>query len=234
MPSQSPRPDTTPVVQNVGSLANCHNQQKSGLSGNAQLLPDMRRDSVPAGKMVSSLGESSIASTIRSQNFTPSSWLNNSCVVDTITRPITSNPSATLGQSINTPTSMLGTSSHSTPTPWETSAVCVVFSLASGIAITHTPLSGLDTLPTPISNPEARAIITNPLQTQATERIRGRHSGNCNHRQGVHLDQWSLAAAASIDVVTQTWRIMFFQLVDFSSSTCRTDGRFWGQATLRQ
>jgi hypothetical protein len=31
------------------------------------------------------------------------------------------------------------------------------------------PLSGLENLPTPIRNPEARMISKNPLQTQASE-----------------------------------------------------------------
>ena len=46
----------------------------------------------------------------------------------------------------------------------------VVSSPASSIPSTPTPLSGLQNLPTPICNPEARAIITNPLRTCVTER----------------------------------------------------------------
>jgi hypothetical protein len=45
----------------------------------------------------------------------------------------------------------------------------IVSSPASGIASTPTPVSNLQTLPTPIPNPEASAVITNPLQMQATE-----------------------------------------------------------------
>ena len=59
----------------------------------------------------------------------------------------------------------------------------VVSSPASAIASTPTPLSGLENLPTPIPNPEAHAIITHPLRTQATER---------NQRQR----QWQLQTQA--------------------------------------
>jgi len=45
----------------------------------------------------------------------------------------------------------------------------VVSSPASGFASTPTPLSGVENWPTPIPNPEASAIITNPLRTRATE-----------------------------------------------------------------
>jgi len=45
----------------------------------------------------------------------------------------------------------------------------VVSSQASGIASTPTPPSGFENLPTRIPNPEARAIITNPVRTRATE-----------------------------------------------------------------
>ena len=72
---------------------------------------------------------------------------------------------------------MPGTSSRSTPAPGETlqtdSMRRIVSSPASGIASTPTSLSGLENLPTPIPNPEARAIITNPLQTRATEKNQG-------------------------------------------------------------
>jgi len=91
-----------------------------------------------------------------------------------ITQRVTVTPSATQRRSMITPTAMLGTSSRSTPAPGGTSQTDsthrVVFSLVSGIASTHTPLCGLENLPTPIPNPEARAIITNPLRTRATER----------------------------------------------------------------
>jgi hypothetical protein len=40
---------------------------------------------------------------------------------------------------------------------------------ASSIASTPTPLSGLENLPTPITNPEACTIISNPLGTIAIE-----------------------------------------------------------------
>jgi len=83
---------------------------------------------------------------------------------------MTSNLSATQRQSINTPTATPGTSSRSTPSPGGTDNHRVVSSPASGIVITPTPLRGLENLPTLIPNPEARAIITNPLRTRATEK----------------------------------------------------------------
>jgi hypothetical protein len=46
----------------------------------------------------------------------------------------------------------------------------VVSSLESRIASTPTSLCGFGNLPTPIPNPEARPIITNPLMSRATER----------------------------------------------------------------
>jgi hypothetical protein len=140
---------------------------------NSQLPPDKRRVSVPAGERDSSQGGSCIASTIQGHNSTPSSSLNNSSVAD-ITQRVTSTPSATQRRSIITPTTTPGTSSHNTPAPSRItqtdSARHVVSSPESGIASTPTALSGLDNLPTPIPNPEACVIITNPLRTRATER----------------------------------------------------------------
>jgi len=169
MPSQSPHLDTTPVVLNVRSLANRQNQQKRGLSGNSQLPPATRCVSVPAGERDSTQGGSSVASTIQGQNSVPSSSLNNSRVAD-ISQRVTSTQSARQRWSINTPTATPVTSSHSTPAPGETTTRPFVSSPAFGIAITPTPLRGLENLPTLIPNPEAHAIITNPLRTRATEK----------------------------------------------------------------
>ena len=172
MPSQIPHPDTTPVVRNVRNLVNRQNQQKRGSSGNSQLPPAKRRVSVPAAKRNSSQGGSFVPSTIRGQNSTPPSSLNDSRVADN-TQRVTSTPSATQRRSIITPTSTPGTSSRNTPAPSRTiqtdSTRHVVSTPASGIASTSTPLSSLDNLPTPIPNPEARAIITNPLRMRSTE-----------------------------------------------------------------
>jgi len=160
MPSRSTHPVTSPVVRNVQSLANRQNQQKRGPLGNSQLPPAKRRVSVPAGERDSSQGGSSVASTIQGQNSTLSSSLNNSRVAE-----IT--PSATQRRSIITPTATPGTSRRNTLAPSGTSQTDstrhVVSSPASGIATTPTPLSGLENLPSPIPNPEAGAIITNPL-----------------------------------------------------------------------
>jgi hypothetical protein len=162
MHSKSPHPDTTPVVRNVRSLANRQNQQNCGALGYSQLAPGMRRVSIPVGKRDSSQGGSSIPSTIQGQNSTPSSWRKNSCIAE-INQRVASTLSATQRRSINTPTTTLGTSSHSTPAPGGTLPYCIVCSPASGIVITPTPLRGLENLSTPIPIPEARAIITNTL-----------------------------------------------------------------------
>jgi len=173
MPSQSPDLVTARVVQNVQSLPKRQNQQKRGSSGNSQLPPAERCVSVLAGERDSSQGGSSIASIIQGQNSTPSSSLNNSRIAD-ITQRMTSTLSTTQRRAIITPSVMPGRSSRNTPTPSRIiqtdSTRRVVSSPASGIASTPTPLSGLANLPTPIPNPEAHAIITNPLRTRATER----------------------------------------------------------------
>jgi len=141
-------------------------------SGNAQLPLAKRCASVLAGVMDSSQGGSSVASTIPAENSTPSSLLNNSRVAD-ITQYVTSTPSSTRWQWMNTPTATPGTSSRSTPTLGVTSqadSMChIVISPASGIASTPAALSSLQSLPTPISNPESHAIITHPLGTLAAE-----------------------------------------------------------------
>jgi len=82
MPSQSPHTDITPVIRNVGGLANLQNQQMREPLGNSQLPPAKRCVSVPAGERDSSQGGSSVPSTIQGQNSTPSSSLNNSRVAD--------------------------------------------------------------------------------------------------------------------------------------------------------
>jgi hypothetical protein len=173
MLSQRPHPITSPVVRNVRSLPNRQNQQQRWTSGNSELSPAKRRVSIPAGDRDSSQGGSSVALTIQGQNSTPSSSLNNSHVAD-ITQCVTSTLSATPHWSIIHPTAPPRTSSRNTPAPSRItqtdSTRHVVSSPASGIASTPTPLRGLENLPTPIPNSEARAIITNPLPTRATDR----------------------------------------------------------------
>jgi len=108
-----------------------------------------------------------VASTIQGQNSTPSSSLNNSRVAD-ITQRVTSTQFATQRRSIITPTTAPDTTSQNKPAPSGTiqtdTTRCVVAGPASGIASTPIPPSSLDNLPTPIPNPEAHVIITNPLQ----------------------------------------------------------------------
>ena len=234
MHSQSPHPDMTLVVWNVWSLANRQNQQKHRPLGNSQLPPAKRRVSIHAGERDSSQAGSSVASAIKGQNSTPSFLLNNSRIAD-INHCVTSTPSATQRRSINTPTTTPGTSCHTTPAPRGTSTCRVISSPASGIAITPTPLSGLENLPTPPS------LIEKPMRSlqihserELPKRIRERGSGNCNRTGCLHLDQWSPAVAASIDLVTPSWRVLSFQRADSWSSTCWTDGHWWVQVTCRQ
>jgi hypothetical protein len=127
---------------------------------------------------------------------------NNSRVAD-ITQHVTSTQSAAQRQSINKLTATPVTSSRSTAAPGGTSTRHIVCSAAFGIAITPTLLTGLENLPTPNPNPEARTIITNPLQSELPNRIRDRGSDNCNRRWCLHVDQRSPAVAAPIDLVTQ-------------------------------
>jgi hypothetical protein len=162
MHTQSPYPDTTPVVRNIRSLANRHNEQKHCPSGNSRSPPAKRCVSVPVGERDSSQGGSSVPSTIQGQNSAPCSLLNDSCVAD-INQRVTSTPSATQRRSINSPTAMSGTSSCRTPVPGGTSTVHIDSSPPYSIVIAPTPLCSLENMPTPIINPEARAIITNPL-----------------------------------------------------------------------
>jgi len=173
MSSHTSHLGTTPVVRNVRSLANRQNRQKRGQWGSSQLPPAKRHISVPAGERDSSQGGSSVASTIKGQNSIASSSLSNSSVAAQ-TQLMTSTLCTTQRRSSNAPATTSDTSSCSTPVPAETpqtdSTRRVVSSPVSGIASTPTPLRGLETLPTPFPNPEARAIITNPLWTQATQR----------------------------------------------------------------
>jgi len=135
--------------------------------------PAKRGVSVPAGERDSSQEGGSVSSTIQGQKSNPSSSLNN-CRVADITPCGTSTQSALQRQSMNTPTAMPGTSSRRTAAPGGTSQTDtthqVVSSPTSGIASSPTPLRDLKNLPTPIPNPETRAIITNPRQMGATEK----------------------------------------------------------------
>jgi hypothetical protein len=181
--------------------------------GNSQLPPAKRRGSIPAGKRNSSQEGSSVASTIQGPNFIPSSSLNNFCIAD-ITLRVTSTPSATQRRSIYTPTATPVTSSHSTLAPGGTSTRHVVSSPAFGIAITPTPLSHLENLPTPIPNPESHVIITYPLQTRATEKIQRQavaiatagsvYTSINSLRQSQHPLIWSLRLDASCICNRQT------------------------------
>ena len=173
---------------------------------NTQSPPAQRRVSERTGERDSSQGRSSIASGIQSQNSTPLSSLYDSRVAD-MTQNMTSTPSATQRRSINSPTTTPGTCSGSTPAAGRTSQTDsmrrVVSSPTCGYANNPAPLSGLENLPTPLPNPEAHAIITNPPRMRAnrneSETDAGiiATSGGVNtsisgHRHSQHTSNWSL------------------------------------------
>jgi hypothetical protein len=76
-------------------------------------------------------------------------------------------------RSINTPVATLGKSYRSTSADRGTSTRRIVSSLTSRIFITPTSLRGLENLPTPIPNAEARTMITKPLRTQSNANQQG-------------------------------------------------------------
>jgi len=194
MPSQCHHPDTMLVIQIAPK------QHRRTPSENLQYPPDMRQVSSLPGERDSSPGESSVACTIYGQNCTISWSLNNSGGVD-IPQGVTSTPSITQRRSINTPTAMPGIHSCSTPAPGAISQADstrpIVPSLASGIASTPTPLSGLEILPTSIPNPEACATNINPLRTPATEWNRSQRKWEFQP-QVVPTTQWVVSGSRSI------------------------------------
>jgi len=123
-------------------------------------------------------------------------------------------PSAKLHWSRNTSTAILGTCSWSTPTPGGTlqkhSACRVGSSSASGIASTPTPLSGFENRPTPYLIQKPAWSLHNHCEHDLQKGIRDRRSGNGHRISCLHLDEWSPAVAASIDLVTQTWSVLYF------------------------
>lgn len=128
------------------------------------------------------------------------------------------------------PTTIPGTSNRSTlatrVTSHQHSTWCVVSTMESGIACTPSPLSAPRNVSTVTPNREPCTFITNPLPTRHNDRNR------CQ-RQWLHLDQYSPAVVVSMDLVTQTWHILYLHLAESWSSTCGTDCHVWVQATLR-
>jgi len=120
MHSHSPQPNRTLVRRNVRSIVDRRNEHNGEPSGNCQLPPAKRWISVLPGNGDSPQWGSFVSSTIPGDNSTPSSSLNTSLVADVNQRG-TSTPSATQQHSMNTPTTMPGTSSHSTAAPGGTS-----------------------------------------------------------------------------------------------------------------
>jgi hypothetical protein len=222
------------VVQNVQHFADHPKHEMCRPSGNSQLLPGNHNVSGPAGKRDSSEAESSICCTIRGRNSTRSSLLNNSHLAD-ITQHVTFTQSASQLSSIDSPTAMLGTSSHSTASPGGASQTalssCVVSRPASCIGCTCTPLSSHEAC-LPLSRiPKPRWSLQIHCKSELDRGITGRATVNGKHRQFLHLDQWSQTVAALIDFFTQTWQVFYLQSANCCSSTCATDGRLWVQVT---
>jgi hypothetical protein len=230
MHSHGPHPDMTPILRSVRSLSDPLNQQKCGHLRNWQLACGKRCVSVPAGERVSFQGGSSVASQIQGQISTTSSWLNNSCVAD-ITQCVCSNLSATQRQLWNTPTAMLGNSRCSTPSPGGMSTRCVWSNPPPGIVITNTPPRGLETCRPRSLIQKSMWSLQNHSERELPRRMNDRVSVNCNQRYCLHMDQWSPAVAACIDLVTQTWSVLCLHWADACSSRCGTDSSVWVQTT---
>jgi len=200
------------------------------LSGNSQLYPSKRSISALAGKRDSSQDGSSAASTIRGQNSTPLSSLNNSHVA-VITQPITSTPSATQGQSLYTATTTPCTSSCSTQAPGGTSQIDSIIALYPALHLALLSLSLLSAvlicwLPPFLMKKSTRSLrIFSEHELQIGIRVCG--IGHCHLRQCLHLDQWSQVVAVCMDQVPQMGHVLYLQWADSWSSTCKTDSRFW-------
>jgi len=124
---------------------------------------------------------------------------------------------------------------HQLPAEWYRQTQRVALHPAPHRALLALPLlsAGLKTClpPSRIQKPARSLHIL--CQRNLPKRIRDGGSGNCNDRRCLHLDHWSPAVAASIDLVTQTCRILYLQRADSWSSTSGTDGCLWVQATWR-
>jgi hypothetical protein len=135
-----------------------------------------------------------------------------------------------------TPTATPGESSRNTPAPSgiiQTDSMCrIVFNPASGIAGTPTPLSSLENVPTPILNPDAYVIITNPVRTRATET-------NQRQRQWQLQTQMVSTPRSVVYSLRSVHRfahsdILFLQQARTWSTKCGTDGRLGVQETWRR
>jgi hypothetical protein len=163
MPSQCNHPVTSLDIHNVQCLPTHQKQQTLAPYRHSELPGGKRCISVPAGERDLSQGGSSVASTVQGQNSTPSLAPNYSHIAD-ITRRATSTRSATQRWSIITPTTTPDISSRNTPEPnLHRETQCVALYPAPHPALLALPLLSavLKTIPTPIPNPEARAIRTN-------------------------------------------------------------------------
>jgi len=164
-----------PVLLSVQSLANSQIQQSRGPLGNSQHPLAKRCVSVLAGESDMSRRGCSVPCTVQDDNSAPCSSPNN-CRVPDIPQRMAFTLCATLRWWKNPPAATPGSSSCSTPATGGTlqtaSTRRVASSPASGIATSPNPFSSLEILSTSILNPEARAIVTNPLYTIAIEKNR--------------------------------------------------------------
>jgi len=222
MPSQSTHRVKYLVVRNVGSLANCQNQQKHGPSGNSQLPPAKRHVSEPAGERDSSQGGSSRSSTIEGQNSTPSSSLNNPCVAD-----ITTSATQRWSMILQPPrrVQVVVTDQHPVEPHRQTQGIALY--PAPHQALLALPLLSVvltTCLPPSLIQKPARSLQIH-CERDLQRAIRDRGCGNCNRTRCLHLDQCSPGVAAILDLVTPTQRILYLSSADSWSSTCGTDGR---------
>jgi hypothetical protein len=135
--------------------------------GNSQPPPAKQCVFIIAGDSNSSEGGSSVMSTLKCQNSTRSTSLNNCRILD-ITQYLTPSLSPTQPQLINTPTATPCTSAPlGLSQTWSTHLI--VSFPGSGIASTPTPLSCVKYLRTSILVPEHIVIISIPLRPWAAD-----------------------------------------------------------------
>ena len=97
---------------------------------------------------------------------------------------------------------------------WQTE--CIAFYPA-----THPALLALPLLPAVLNACVPQSLMQKPARLlqihckrELQKAIRDSGSGTCNRRGCLHLEPRSLAVAASIYLLTQTWRVMYLQRSD--------------------
>ena len=103
----------------------------------------------------------------------------------------------------------------------------------ASLALPPLPAVFTTCLPTSLIRKPARSFQFQ-FKPQLKKRLSDRGSGYCDRGRCLDLDQWSQAAAASIDLVTETWRVSYLQPAVSWSSTCGTASSWWVGATRRR